>query len=124
MCCRCVATAAAAAPACVAEPTKRTSVQDTLGRLWWWEQSRSCAYRAPSREAIFYPGYVAVKWETAPTCQQARIPTLINSMADAEGRLWSWEHSDNCVFRDASGAPVTHQQLLTAVSLAPPPTEG
>lgn len=121
----CLPLHAAAAPACVAEPTKRASVQDTLGRLWWWEAGRSCAYRAPSGEALFYAGYTQVKWETAPACRAAVTPTLINSMADAEGRLWSWEEDDNCVFRDANGGPVTHQQLLAAVSSpAPAPTDG
>lgn len=58
-------------------------LQDATGRLWWWENGQSCAYRAAGDSPIYYDGYVQVKWDTSPACDVA--PTLHNAMADANG---------------------------------------
>lgn len=88
--------------------------QDTLGRLWWTEKVGeklvSCAYRRAEGEAVYYGGYLQVKWETAPACPQT--PTLINSMPDAQFRLWGWIESDiNCKFVTSAGEPVMKDSL-------------
>lgn len=58
-----------------------------------------------------------IKWETAVACLGQ--PTLINSMADAEGRLWGWEERSgdgvNCKFVDAGGKAVRHDSMLQAI---------
>lgn len=94
--------------------------QDLDGRLWWVVTSganwTSCAYRAADGTPVFYEGYVQVKWETSPACVET--PTMVNSVADANSRLWSWqEGSDgegvNCKFVKADGAAVLKSKVYT-----------
>jgi hypothetical protein len=58
-----------------------------------------------------------VKWETAAACLGE--PTLINAMADAEGRLWGWDERSgdgvSCKFVDAGGKAVRHESMLQAI---------
>jgi hypothetical protein len=58
---------------------------------------------------------VQVKWETTGTCTNTP-PTLVTSMADAEGRLWWFESGANCAYRHKDGSAFTQQQLQAAVS--------
>lgn len=84
-----------------------------------------CAHLKPVYLSACLPTICAsaapqIKWDAAPNCRSE--PTLINSMADAEGRLWGW-HDDvreagggeNCRFVGVDGKPVMHQDLLAAV---------
>lgn len=57
----CCAVLHAVAPVCTSKPTKRTAVQDTLGRLWWFESGLSCCYRDAQGASLTYPGYVQVR---------------------------------------------------------------
>lgn len=56
-----------------------------------------------------------VKWETSPACHGEA--TLINSMADAESRLWGWDEAtgNSCKFVDTHGKAVKHDNMLQAV---------
>jgi hypothetical protein len=94
---------------CTDTPDKANSVQDGNGRLWGFDakEAHPCAFRAESGAPIMYPGYVPLKFETAPACGAA--PTPANSMEDDQGRLWGWDQTskENCAFKDASsGQPV------------------
>lgn len=90
--------------ACTAAAPQLAFLQDTLGRLWWTEAGASCAYKDSDGKPLYYTGYIQVKWETAPHCSFAA--TKDNSMADAQGRLWSWieESLTNCVFVTTDGS--------------------
>lgn len=59
-----------------------------------------------------------VQWDSSPACKGPA--TLINSMGDANGRLWGWETDKqpegvNCKFVDGAGKAVMHDGLLAAV---------
>lgn len=64
-------------------PILSVDFADTEGRLWWSEFGVSCAYRDAAGQPIYYQGYQAVTWDTAPACDFAANST--NAMADAEG---------------------------------------
>eukprot|EP00877_Chromochloris_zofingiensis_P003619 jgi/Chrzof1/13258/Cz07g26150.t1 len=100
------------ASVCQNAPNRTNSVQDTYGRLWGWEQHHTCAFRSSNGSAVFYDGYVQVKWETSPAC--TATPNMINSMRDAEGRLWGWEHNKNCAFKDSFGKAVLYSGYTPA----------
>jgi hypothetical protein len=94
--------------------------QDLNGRLWWVSTTGpdwiSCAYRAADGSPIYYEGYVQVKWETSPACPET--PTMVNSVADANNRLWSWIEGqdgsgENCKFVKADGAAVMKAEVYT-----------
>lgn len=40
---------------------RKTAVQDTLNRLWWWENNMSCAYRNADGSSLQFDGYHAVR---------------------------------------------------------------
>ena len=63
--------------------TRQHAHADTMGRLWWFEDGVSCAYRDAADKPIYYEGYSGVKWETAAVCDIT--PTAVNVMADANG---------------------------------------
>lgn len=94
---------------CADTPSQANSVQDGDGRLWGYDakQAIPCAFRAESGAPVVFPGYVPLKFETAPACGAAL--TSANSMEDEAGRLWGWDQTskENCAFKDASsGQPV------------------
>lgn len=57
--------------ACMAFPTATNSQPDSEGRLWGWENGRSCAYRFGSSQPMFYLGYQPGSWVTTPACLSA-----------------------------------------------------
>jgi hypothetical protein len=85
-----------AAPNCYGTPNPRTAVTDDLGRMWGWQDSRSCAYKnfPPAAGARFAP---EVSWEGAPAC--AFPPTRDNAVPDSRGRLWGWMNGRSCAFK-------------------------
>eukprot|EP00879_Flechtneria_rotunda_P030689 GHRR01033357.1.p1 GENE.GHRR01033357.1~~GHRR01033357.1.p1 ORF type:complete len:103 (-),score=40.63 GHRR01033357.1:590-898(-) len=83
-----------------------SALQDTEGRLWWYESGRSCAYRGADGKPLYYIGYVQVKWDTAPACPGTA--TLTNSMADAQGRMWGWSDNKPCKYVKADGTAVKY----------------
>jgi hypothetical protein len=103
---------------CLPATTPHFPKQDLDGRLWWVLTSgagwTSCAYRAADGTPVYYEGYVQVKWETSPACVET--PTMVNSVADANSRLWSWQEGSegegqNCKFVKADGAAVLKSEI-------------
>lgn len=53
--------------ACAKPPTAKTSTPDRAGRLWGWENARSCAFRVGDKP-VLYTGYEPGNWVTVPAC--------------------------------------------------------
>jgi hypothetical protein len=108
------------AVACRAAATNANSVVDADGKLWGWENGRSCAHRnaagpagssSSNNRAVSKSGVptvavqnlqsrsdkMTVLWESAPMCRA--VPTAANTIADKFGRLWSWEDGTTCAFK-------------------------
>lgn len=100
------------APPCSYAATSDNSKPDSQGRLWGWQDGRSCRHSgsvvapAPPTSPT-PPSPPAVSWDTAPACNYQA--TTANSRADKEGRYWGWQDGNSCKF---TGQPI----------LAPPPT--
>jgi hypothetical protein len=105
---------------CRVQPNKTNSVQDCMGRLWGYDMDlqRPCAFRQLNGTSQDYPGFVTVRFDTAPACSGA--PSSTNSMADAQGNLCGWNSDlqENCAFKD----PQTGEPLLFP-GYAPEPVE-
>jgi hypothetical protein len=54
---------------CAWMPTAATSKADSEGRLWGWENGRSCAFRFGSDRPVFYTGYEPGSWVTVAPCR-------------------------------------------------------
>jgi hypothetical protein len=103
-----------------ASATNANSVLDADGKLWGWENGRSCAHRnaagsgssgssskggsksSASAAAVrsvqpHSSDRMTVVWEAAPACSS--VPTAANTIADKFGRLWSWEDGTTCAFK-------------------------
>ena len=52
---------------CMWRPSAKSSTPDAVGRLWGWENSRSCTFRFGSRP-VFYTGYEPGDWVLTPAC--------------------------------------------------------
>ncbi|GFR49570.1 hypothetical protein Agub_g11617, partial [Astrephomene gubernaculifera] len=86
-----------ATPACSqSKPSKLTSVMDSRGRLWGWENNASCAFK-DANDAPLYD------WTTAPRCLG---DVSDSSSVDSEGRLWGWEAGASCAFKDLKQRPL------------------
>lgn len=67
------------APTCHGKPNGHTSTPDAEGRLWGYQDGRSCAFRTPNDQPI------TITWDNAVSCTNK--PTTSNSVFDAQGRL-------------------------------------
>lgn len=85
-----------AAPPCKYQLTADNGRADAQGRLWGWQDGRSCRHTGsisssppitPSSPSP--PPSPALAWEAAPPCSYQA--TVANSRVDALGRYWGWQ---------------------------------
>jgi hypothetical protein len=85
-----------AAPPCTYQLTADNGRADAQGRLWGWQDGRSCRHTGsigssppitPSSPSP--PPSPALAWEAAPPCSYQA--TVANSRVDALGRYWGWQ---------------------------------
>lgn len=74
------------APTCKDEPTNTNSVYDRSGRLWGWENDRSCAFRGTRWQAPGDTSKPILSWTTAPDCKGS--PSATNSIKTRAGEIW------------------------------------
>ncbi len=72
------------APLCDGVATAPNSLSDSFGRLWGWQDGRSCSFRGKRKSSD----------EDPPNC--SGYPTETNSVRDSWGRLWGWERGSSC----------------------------
>lgn len=95
------------APACKGKANGHTATPDAEGRLWGWENGRSCAFKT------FTNTPVTITWENAASCSGRA--TTSNSVFDSNGRLWGWQDGRSCAYRGAGvqAPPVPGQEVVT-----------
>lgn len=85
------------APPCSYQATSDNSKPDSQGRLWGWQEGRSCRHTGSSvSSSSSSPSPPRITWESAPPCNYQ--PTLTNSRPDISGRYWGWQNGISCTF--------------------------
>lgn len=101
-----------AALPCRGKPSGHTATPDAEGRLWGWQDGRSCAFKTPNSQPI------TINWDNAVSC--ASRATTSNSVYDAQGRLWGWQDGRSCAYRGpAVQAPPAPGQVVITWDAAP-----
>lgn len=102
-----------AAPSCKGRPNGHTSTPDAEGRLWGFQEGRSCAFRTPNDQPI------TITWDNAVSCNNK--PTTSNSVFDGENRLWGFQNGKSCAYRgNAVQSPPAPGQVVITWDAAPP----
>ncbi|KAJ9511871.1 hypothetical protein QJQ45_004527 [Haematococcus lacustris] len=110
------ATSFESAPACSGAITPTSSQADASGRLWGFENGRSCAFKplvsngsAATAAGMSPASSAEVSWDSAPACPHAATDS--SYQPDSLGRKWGWNGSSSCKYVDANGNALTASQL-------------
>ncbi|KAL6754667.1 hypothetical protein V8C86DRAFT_315460 [Haematococcus lacustris] len=110
------ATSFESAPACSGAITPTSSQADASGRLWGFENGRSCAFKplvsngsAATAAGMSPASSAEVSWVSAPACPHAATDS--SYQPDSLGRKWGWNGSSSCKYVDANGNALTASQL-------------
>lgn len=70
-------------PACLSAPISSNQQKDSMGRLWGYERSKSCAFKDEQQQPLFPDSSTSLQtWDSAPACGTDAPPNAENSAPD------------------------------------------